>query len=158
MKLIIRAILLQENEKKRLKFVNPEYYTEIINRLNPKYPISVEIKNEIPRRSDKQMRYLWGVVYPIISEYTGDTAEEVHALMKTLFAPVKIYEHKGIEVEVPKSTKTMTIQECSDFIEKIINHAGQDLQLEILSPCQAGYFCMKPTCQICAEEMKKLST
>lgn len=67
-----------------------------------KYPI--EVRWGPPRRSNKQNRYLWGVVYKTLSEGMSRqhsaliTPEMVHQLCKQYFAP---------RVDVPGTGKTI---------------------------------------------------
>ena len=99
MKILLRAEIKIENEKKRLVFLNPDYYKEILKKLNPKYPILIDIKNEVPRRSEKQLRFLFGVCYPTLMEhpeFEGDSPEDVHEFFKSLYAPRKFKTIKGI--------------------------------------------------------------
>jgi len=154
-KIILRAELVEENEKKRLKFVNEDYYRDVISRLNPKYPVTVTITNEIPVRSGNQNRFIHGVAFPIISELTGYTAEEAKEVCVQLYAPVKVIEVKGIELETRKRTSQMNKNESSEFIEKV-KQLAVDLGGIIPNPCDVGFFCGKKTCPVCSQKLSTL--
>ena len=148
MKIILRAKITNNNGQKRLVFENPDYYRDIINRLNENYPAFVEIRNDVPKRSVKVNRYWHGVCFPLIAEMTGYTNEEAKAICKTMFLEPKIVEVKGFEVEIQKGTAELDKKEATDFTDKIRNLAV-DLGGYIPTPCEAGYLCGRDECLIC---------
>lgn len=71
--------------------------------------------------------YYWGVVLPIISDWTGHTVDELHEIYKAMFAPKKRYHMKnGREVVISKSTSEMDTLEFYEFIERIRAEVAQD--------------------------------
>lgn len=157
MKIILRAKIIEEQEQKRLEFVNPDYYKDVVNRLSSLHPVLVEIKNERPRRTGQQNRYWHGVCFPIIAELTGYTNEEAKALCRAMFLEPKFLEVQGRQIQTQKGTAELDKKEAMDFTDKIINLATE-LGGTILSPCEAGYFCGRDDCSICQAELKQLPT
>ena len=148
MKIILRAKIINKDGQKRLVFENEDYYRDVVNRLNEHYPALVEIRNNLPRRSNQQNRYWHGVCFPIIAELTGYTEEEAKSVCKSLFLAPKILTIKGFDVEIQRGTADLDKKEALDFTDKVRNLAV-DLGGVIPTPCEAGYFCGRDDCEIC---------
>ena len=98
-------------------------------------------------RTNRQNRYLFGVVYAIISESTGYTPEEVHELFKVMFlsrrrtmkpkAKKKGRKRKPVKVLIVKSTASLTTVQFEEYIEKIRRFAATKMDLVIPDPNQA---------------------
>lgn len=91
---------------------------------------SVEISVVEGSKSLQQLRYLWGVVYKIISEDTGFTPEEVSSVYKKKFLTYQ-KEHKGKIYDFTKGLSDLKKSEMMAFIDKVIQHATTDLNLII---------------------------
>jgi hypothetical protein len=83
----------------RIKIESGRDYGFILSRINQNlnalkdgvYEISI---NKFRKsRSLQQNRYMWGVVYKLIADHTGYTADEVHQLMKDRFLS---YDRNGV--------------------------------------------------------------
>lgn len=83
-------------------------------------------------RSSQQNRYLWGVVYKLISDHTGHSAEELHSAFKYQWSPKVIVGN----IIVPKSTRTHDTIEMTEYIEKIRRWAAEELSINIPDPEQ----------------------
>lgn len=75
-------------------------------------------------RSLNQNAYMWGVVYEIISEFTGMTPNEVHEVCKLEFNPVivEICDRRTGEIKEKikgGSTANMNTQEMEIYLDKI---------------------------------------
>lgn len=81
----------------------------------------------------QQLRYLWGVVYPIISDHTGFTKEEVSEVYKRKFLTYK-KEFKRKIYKFTKGLSQLKIDEMAGFIDKVIQHATTELNLIIPEP------------------------
>ena len=86
----------------------------------------VEIRELDNDRTSQQNRYMWGVVYKLISDHTGFTPEEVHEVYKKKFLT---YEKKGFKFT--KSTTDLKVKEFGEYLDKVINHAQGELGLII---------------------------
>lgn len=152
MKIILRAKVINKDGQKRLEFENPDYYKDVVNRLNDNYPALVEITNNIPVRSGKQNRYWHGVCFPIIAEMTGYTNEEAKELCKSMFISPKFLEINGRQVQITPKTSTLDKKEATEFTDKMRNLAIE-LGGVIPTPCEAGYFCAREDCPICQADL-----
>ena len=86
--------------------------------------------NGFEPKTNQQLRYLWGVVYPIISDYTGFTEEEVHETYKKKF----LSYDKEVKGKIHKFTKGLSqcsLEEAMVFIDKVVMHGRIDLSLVI---------------------------
>ena len=66
-------------------FDNPERYAVHKAKLEGQR-FELVLRKETHRRTDQQNRYMWGIVYEIISETTGYDPEQVHDALKEKFA------------------------------------------------------------------------
>ena len=81
-------------------------------------------------RTLQQNKYLWGIVYKMISDETGYTVDEVHQLFKTLFRKkhLDVGEKRYVVVG---STADMNTIEFTDYIENIKRFSAENLSLNI---------------------------
>jgi len=92
--------------------------------------VELVVKKEEIARTNQQSRYLFGVVYEIISESTGYSKEEVHEMMKS----IHLKDHKevnGKRYTVIRSTHDLTTIEMTEYIENCKRFASQELNLVI---------------------------
>ena len=109
------------NEGKMTLF-NKDAFTKYLGTL--KGDVNLIIRPYRRMRSTNQNSYLWGVVYPIISDETGMEVEEVHEAMKIKFTKKK-YEVKGKELWTVGSTSLLNTLEFGEFLDKVISFAGE---------------------------------
>lgn len=88
--------------------------------------VIVEIDTPKNIRTAQQNKYLWGVVYKEISEYTGYTNEEVHQVFGERFLSYEKNGHKFV-----KSTTKLSTKEFSQYVDKVIQYAGEKFQVSI---------------------------
>ena len=93
---------------------------------NLKGEVEVVIQRKQTKRSIQANRYLWGVVYKLISESTGFTDEEVHQIFKKKFLTYK-KSYKGKNYNFVDSTTKLDIFEFSEYINKIKDFAAKEL-------------------------------
>lgn len=91
--------------------------------------VVVTVEKRRKKRSKEQLGYLWGVVYPTISEHTGHSPEELHVVYKAKFLKRKVH-WRGQEMVVLTSTSRLTANEMAEFITNIIVDAGE-MEIEI---------------------------
>lgn len=98
--------------------------------------VRIEIRQRVKARSNNQNRYMWGVVYEIIASDTGHTPEEIHEYCKAKFLPrIFFAPKKGIEeLELTKSTTTLSTFDMEEYLERVRAWAGQELGLQIPMP------------------------
>lgn len=85
----------------------------------------VYFSDQKPTRSNRQNRYLWGVVYKTIADETGYDAQEIHEIMKLKFSLRTTFDFAGEMVESTKSTTLMDTGEMADYIDSIIKWAAE---------------------------------
>src|SRR3990167_9319911 len=95
--------------------------------------MGVEIEKVNENKTLQQLRYLWGIVYKIISEDTGFTPEEVSEVYKKKFLTYQ-KEHKKKIYNFTKGLSELKKEEMAKFIDKVIRHATTDLGLIIPEP------------------------
>lgn len=106
------------------------FYIDEVKKMEGK---SIEIKPVSNSRSDQQNRYMWGVVYKLVSDHTGFTPEEVHETYKIKFLTYE-KEHKGKIYKFTKSTANLSTLEFGEYLDKVINHAQGELKIIIPEP------------------------
>ena len=92
-------------------------------------PVEITIGPITKKRSNPQNSYLWGVVYKLISDETGDDAESVHHAMRSMF----LADTGRVVVKV-KSTSKLTTVEFQQYVREIQRWAAGFLGLYIPDP------------------------
>jgi hypothetical protein len=86
-------------------------------------------------RSQKQNRYMWGVVYKILGDELGYLPEEVHQFCGDMFLK---YEKPTGEMFI-KSTTRLTKPEFEDYLEKVRRFASVELSISIPKPNETEF-------------------
>ena len=84
-----------------------------------------------PSRTLNQNAYYHSVIIPIISDYTGDTPEDTHKILKNEFCP-RFFDQNGNEYE--RSTTRMNTTEFKNYLERIAAEYGMQYGLYFPSP------------------------
>lgn len=113
----------------KIKFDLPYKYLVRLSQLEGKR-VEVVLRQEKSKRSDQQNKYMWGVVYEILSDKTGYTPEEIHAIMKFKF--LRIMDERNNEYV--RSTTKLNTAEMEIYLDKIKKWAAQDLGVFIPDP------------------------
>lgn len=108
------------------------------------YFLTVKPAKEHEIRSNNQNRYMWGVVYKLVSEHTGFTVDEVHELMKLKFNnKVFTLKQNGVGLEtfkVGQSTTGLKTNEMESYLSEIRQWASIELGCYIPLPGEVdGY-------------------
>lgn len=93
----------------------------------------VTVSRQQHLRSLPANRYYWGVVVETVAAYIGETREDTHALLKARHLPARSLETiEGIVIDdVPPTTRNLTIEEFSAYVERVKVWAAQFLGLHI---------------------------
>lgn len=102
--------------------------------LASKQSVAVKLSKPVKPRSNRQNAYLWGVVLPMIAEYTGHTTEDVHGWFKDEFLPRRFITLGGKEKELRKTTTELTSMEFEAYLERIRAWSAETLGLVIPLP------------------------
>lgn len=86
--------------------------------------ITITIEPAQAKRSNASNRYLFGVVYPAIAEYTGQDKQDIHDEMCARFTTETISyvnpkSGEMLEFEVVRRTSGMTVAQFHRFVEKV---------------------------------------
>lgn len=112
------------NEKNRLQSI-----TELSAYLQ-EGEFTVTVIRQKDKASANQSGYLWGCVYKIISDYTGEDPESLHQLFKKKFLSERV-EVGGERLIILKNSSRLSKKEYSEFIDKIVVWAWHELGLDI---------------------------
>lgn len=86
--------------------------------------IRVVVEQRRRSKTKEQLGYLYGVVYPEISRYTGHTVLELDLLMKHKFLKKKVL-WRGLDMLVSGSKAPLTSNELAEFIQSVILEANE---------------------------------
>lgn len=106
-----------------LVYDNERYMRTLISNYADTDKVRVIVEKERGTRSRRANNYLWGVVYPLIAEYMGETPEDVHEIMRSKFLRTKRI-WRGGELTILKSTTQLTSLEFGEYVERIIQEAA----------------------------------
>ena len=113
---------------------------------DPKLAIEVSIKPYKKTRSDEQNAALWGVAYPVFSQHTGYSADELHEVMCMGFFGRDQRIVMGETVVRPVRTTTtgidgkrsvLSAKEFARFYE-YVQQRGAECGIDIPSPQPVG--------------------
>ena len=91
--------------------------------------VDVVVRRPRKQRTSPQNKFLWGVVYALISEHTGFTLDEVHDAMRLMFL-----RDEDKSIPTLKSTTSLSVVEMSRYWEQIRLFAAEKLDLQIPDP------------------------
>ncbi len=115
----------------RLVMADPVAWRGLLARHNGR-EVFVTVVRQQHIRSLSQNRYYWGVVVEMVAGYIGESREETHALLKARFLPGRRIELlDGRFLEMPPSTRLLTTEQFSEYIQGIKVWAAQFLGLSI---------------------------
>lgn len=116
----------------KLRFKNARWVRGMLQQYDDVKEMTVTFEKKRKKRSKEQLGYLWGVVYPEISEHTGHSPEELHAIFKAKYLKRKVH-WRGADMATLTSTSRLTTNEMAEFMSNIILEAGE-LGIEIPPP------------------------
>lgn len=77
---------------------------------------------------------MWSVVYQMIADEMGESTEYVHNLLKNSLLPRMFMRVGEEEREIEKSTTLLTTTEMEDYLTKVRQWAGSELNCYIPLP------------------------
>lgn len=123
MKTLTRFVSNGKLKGGKVLYKNPRWVAGMLQQFDD-CNLSITFEKRRKHRSKEQMGYLWGVVYPEISEHTGHTPEELHEIYKAQFLRKKV-NWRGAQMTVLTSTGQLTSNEMAEFITNVILDAGE---------------------------------
>jgi len=124
-KVVPQFLCMVEGDKLKVRTKN--FKTYLYQLKDGEYYLTIKKKKNT--RSLRQNAYLWGVVYALISEYSGMLPEEVHDHCKMRFLQKQVAGFQTLG-----STATLGKIEFGEYIEKIKHWAFHDLGVQIPEP------------------------
>lgn len=92
----------------------------------------VTVVRQQHNRTMPQNRYYFGVVVDLIAGYIGEGRDETHELLKAKFLPARDVELlDGQRLTMPPSTRNLTVEEFTAYIERVRVWSAQFLGLSI---------------------------
>ena len=129
----MNPIFLAKIKNSKPIFGNPQAVINYLKLLEGK---DAEVIIRVPKkgRSNPQNRYMWGVVYSLLSEVTGYTTEEIHDAMRMLFLL-----DRDRKVPTLRSTTALTTVEMEEYLSKIRAWASMNLSCYVPAPNEVDY-------------------
>jgi len=127
---MITPIFLAFIKKRKVVFKNPEEFEGYLSSLEGK-SVQVVVRLWRKNRSNQQNRFLWGVIYQLISDSTGYTREEVHDAMRLLFL-----KDESRAIPTLKSTTALSTTEMNEYWAQIQQFAAEKLNIVIPDPTE----------------------
>ena len=118
----MNPVLYGKVERGKLVLDYPEQLVVRLASLEGKR-VEVIVRKETKTRTNQQNRYLFGVVYAIISDCTGYDPEQVHDAMKVKFAS----KHLDNGLVITERTSKMTTERMTQYIDDIKRWASEFL-------------------------------
>lgn len=133
----LRAKVITQDNKTRLKFENPRYYEYMVSQFKHDKNVLITIENTRSQRSHQQNAYWHGVCFPILAELTGHTTDEIKEVVKQMYLEPKTIVLCGIEFQIWHTAK-LSKYEGVEFTQKLMKLA-ESLGGKIPTPQEAGY-------------------
>lgn len=126
------------DEHGKLHLVSPIVFKQAIREFTGK-PVELTVRLKRKSRSDRQLRWYWGQILELMSEFTGYTPDELHEYCKARFIPKRlaICDGNGVVVDervVGGSTTKLSTTEMVEYCESIRRFAAEELGLAIPDP------------------------
>lgn len=122
------------------KFVpyNREAFINHVKALEGK-PVECTFERARNNRTVQQNKYLWGVVYAMIEQETGQPADTLHEFFKLKFLPLNMMIINPVTGEAEErtvgiSTASLDTGRFAEYVDSIVQWAGEFLQLSIPPP------------------------
>lgn len=119
------------DEQGQLRPADPVAWRSYLAR-NKGRDVWVTVRRQQHTRSMQANAYYWGVVVDSIAAHIGESAEETHELLKQKFLPKRSIEIlDGRQLEMPPSTRLLSVEDFAAYIERVRVWAAQWLGLSI---------------------------
>lgn len=119
----------------RLHFDDPAAFAQVRAALRGQ-EVQVALERRQRLRSLRENAYYWGVVLPVLCEWSGYTAEEMHDALKEKFLGKC---DKRTKLWKTKSTAELTTAEFEDYVSEIRQWASEEHGLFIALPNEEIY-------------------
>ena len=93
--------------------------------------VEIEFRKRRTKRSDRQNRYWWGVVIPLIAEHCGYSHDEMHEALKAKFLGTEDMSRGLLRIG---STAKLDTQAFAELTDRVVLWAAGDLGVIIPPP------------------------
>ena len=107
----------------KLKLHSKEHFQKVVARMAGQVMVSIESMRS--QRTLDQNAWYWSQVLPLIAEFTGHTAEELHEIYKRMFLPKRVVKYKNKEIVMAGTTTNQSISEFGEYLERILAEASE---------------------------------
>ena len=105
-----------------------------VTRLFGGHSIEIIIHRKRKHRSVQQNRYYW-LVASMLSDHTGFTKDEIHAILKSKFLRTeKVNQDSGAVYDYVKSTTELSTMEYEEYLDSVRQFAAQEFDFQIPMP------------------------
>lgn len=119
------------SEKGEVVFADPQAWRAAVARHKGR-DVFVTVVRQQHLRTMPQNRYYWSVVVETVAGYIGETRDDTHELLKAKFLPQRDIELlEGQRLQMPPSTRGLTIEQFTAYIDAVRTWAAQFLGLSI---------------------------
>jgi len=112
-----------------VEFEHLAQYKAYLSGIKDDTRLEIRIKKYVPKRSNAQNSFYWGVIVNMISDETGADADTVHSELKKRFLMIK----DGV-IPVVGSSKKLTTVEFSRYNDECVLFAAEWLGIIIPPP------------------------
>ena len=119
--------------KGRIAFDDPQAVVRYCRAKHAGTRVDVTIRARKAQRSDRQNRYWWGVVIPLLAEHCGYTDDEMHEALKAKFLGTEDLSRGLLRIG---STKKLGTKAFADLVDRVTVWAAQDLGVMIPPPIE----------------------
>lgn len=121
----------------KLLITDPDLYGRYLISLGEK-EVEVVVRARRKHRSNKENRYMHGVVIPMVAQEMAIEDDEAKEFLKAKFLK-KTIEYKGKEYEIIRGTASLSTTEMEWFLEKCKRWAAEELSIFIPDPNQVEF-------------------
>ena len=119
------------DEEGQLRPADPVAWRSYLAR-NKGRDVWVTVRRQQHTRSMSANAYYWGVVVDSIAGHIGESSEETHELLKEKFLTKRAIELlDGKQLDMPPSTRLLSVEEFAAYIERVKVWAAQWLGLHV---------------------------
>lgn len=109
-------------------------FTKYLQKMPPWTMLELEVNRMRGLRSVEQNSYYWGIIVQMLSDYLGNTPQEMHDILKYLHNPKEITLPDGQIVLEGESTTKLDTKEAEAYFERIRIWAQIELNFIIPLP------------------------
>lgn len=110
--------------KGKLVLDNARWFRTCLLKYDDTDKLRIIIEKERGSKTNKQLRYLYGVVYKLICEYTGFREDELDAAMKSKYLRTKM-QWRGGDLTIIRDKRNLTSDEMGEYIQRVVEEGAQ---------------------------------